>query len=131
MVKLAEGLSREQCQFAVTSEYPDSYFTLTVALYRHRITVLPSGVLQIHGVQQSDAGNYRCIATNIASRRRSNEATLTVTPGLFTGFTRSSAVNTKHAVRRVSFDILHAEPSTFETSVWFFFFFSLKDSFTQ
>uniref|UniRef100_A0A7N6FDP9 Protogenin n=1 Tax=Anabas testudineus TaxID=64144 RepID=A0A7N6FDP9_ANATE len=27
-----------------------------------------------------DAGNYRCIATNIASRRRSIEATLTVTP---------------------------------------------------
>lgn len=48
----------------------------------HRITVLPSGVLQIHGVQQADAGNYRCIATNIASRRRSTEATLTVTPGL-------------------------------------------------
>lgn len=46
-----------------------------------RITVLPSGVLQIYAVQQSDAGNYRCIATNIASRRRSVEATLTVTPG--------------------------------------------------
>lgn len=48
----------------------------------HRITVLPSGVLQIHGVQRADAGNYRCIATNIASRRRSTEATLTVTPGV-------------------------------------------------
>lgn len=47
-----------------------------------RITVLPSGVLQIHGVQQVDAGNYRCIATNIASRRRSMEATLTVTQGI-------------------------------------------------
>lgn len=45
-----------------------------------RITVLPSGVLQIHGVQRGDAGHYRCIATNIASRRRSTEATLTVTP---------------------------------------------------
>lgn len=54
----------------------------TVCDHHHRITVLPSGVLQIHGVQQGDAGNYRCIATNIASRRRSTEATLTVTPGL-------------------------------------------------
>lgn len=64
----------------VRSEYYDKSFPLTV--HFHRITVLPSGVLQIHGVQHSDAGNYRCVATNIASRRRSNEATLTVTPGL-------------------------------------------------
>lgn len=46
-----------------------------------RITVLPGGVLQIQGVGQRDAGNYRCVAVNIASRRRSMEATLTVTPG--------------------------------------------------
>ncbi|KAL0167502.1 hypothetical protein M9458_035724, partial [Cirrhinus mrigala] len=44
-----------------------------------RITVLPSGVLQIQGVEQADAGSYRCVATNIASRRRSSEAVLTVT----------------------------------------------------
>ncbi|XP_029951024.1 protogenin A [Salarias fasciatus] len=53
---------------------------LTLPLTTERITVLPSGVLQIYGVQRSDAGSYRCIATNIASRRRSTEATLTVTP---------------------------------------------------
>ncbi|XP_060902271.1 protogenin A [Labrus mixtus] len=53
---------------------------VTLPLTTERITVLPSGVLQIYGVQRSDAGNYRCIATNIASRRRSTEATLTVTP---------------------------------------------------
>ncbi|XP_068168459.1 protogenin A [Antennarius striatus] len=53
---------------------------VTLPLVTERITVLPSGVLQITGVQQADAGNYRCIATNIASRRRSTEATLTVTP---------------------------------------------------
>lgn len=46
-----------------------------------RITVLPGGVLQIQGVDQKDGGSYRCVATNIASRRRSVEATLTVTPG--------------------------------------------------
>ncbi|XP_047435816.1 protogenin A [Mugil cephalus] len=53
---------------------------VTLPLATERITVLPSGVLQIHGVQRADAGNYRCITTNIASRRRSTEATLTVTP---------------------------------------------------
>uniref|UniRef100_A0A3Q2VMS7 Protogenin n=1 Tax=Haplochromis burtoni TaxID=8153 RepID=A0A3Q2VMS7_HAPBU len=55
---------------------------VTLPLATERITVLPSGVLQIQGVQQADAGNYRCVATNIASRRRSTEATLTVTPGV-------------------------------------------------
>uniref|UniRef100_A0A671YLS8 Protogenin n=1 Tax=Sparus aurata TaxID=8175 RepID=A0A671YLS8_SPAAU len=53
---------------------------VTLPLATERITVLPSGVLQIIGVQRADAGNYRCISTNIASRRRSTEATLTVTP---------------------------------------------------
>uniref|UniRef100_A0AAY4EK12 Immunoglobulin superfamily DCC subclass member 3 n=1 Tax=Denticeps clupeoides TaxID=299321 RepID=A0AAY4EK12_9TELE len=54
---------------------------VTLPLATERFTVLPSGVLQIHGVEEKDAGNYRCVATNIASRRRSTEATLTVTPG--------------------------------------------------
>ncbi|XP_056134770.1 protogenin A-like [Lampris incognitus] len=49
-------------------------------LVTDRITVLPSGVLQIHGVQRTDSGNYRCMAANIGNRRRSTEATLTVTP---------------------------------------------------
>ncbi|KAF7211970.1 protogenin A isoform X1 [Nothobranchius furzeri] len=53
---------------------------VTLPLSTERITVLPSGVLQIQGVQRGDAGHYRCIATNIASRRRSTEATLTITP---------------------------------------------------
>ncbi|XP_076011524.1 protogenin A [Genypterus blacodes] len=53
---------------------------VTLPLATERITALPSGILQIYGVQQADAGTYRCIATNIASRRRSTEATLTVTP---------------------------------------------------
>ncbi|XP_062861080.1 protogenin A [Trichomycterus rosablanca] len=52
----------------------------TLPLATDRITVLPSGVLQIQGAYQRDAGNYRCVAANIASRRRSVEATLTVTP---------------------------------------------------
>uniref|UniRef100_A0AAR2LUS6 Protogenin n=1 Tax=Pygocentrus nattereri TaxID=42514 RepID=A0AAR2LUS6_PYGNA len=49
-------------------------------LETERITVLPNGVLQIHEVKPEDAGVYCCIATNIASRLRSREATLTVNP---------------------------------------------------
>lgn len=47
-----------------------------------RITVLPSGVLQIYSVEQKDAGSYRCVATTVVGRRRSGEATLTVVPGI-------------------------------------------------
>lgn len=49
--------------------------------FHDRITALPTGVLQIYGVEQRDAGNYRCVATTIANRRKSAEAVLTVIPG--------------------------------------------------
>lgn len=52
-----------------------------LGLYVYRITVLPNGVLQIHNVQVEDAGQYRCVATNIGSRLKSREATLTVIQG--------------------------------------------------
>ena len=55
--------------------------TYDLHVFFSRITALPGGVLQIHSVQRADAGSYRCVATNIANRRRSSEATLTVTLG--------------------------------------------------
>ncbi|KAI9529619.1 hypothetical protein NQZ68_007857 [Dissostichus eleginoides] len=50
-------------------------------LKTERITVLPNGVLQIHNVRLEDAGQYQCVATNIGSRLKSREATLTVNQG--------------------------------------------------
>ncbi len=58
-----------------------------LSLYVPRITVLPNGVLQIHNVQMEDAGEYRCVATNIGSRSKSREATLTVNQGTETALT--------------------------------------------
>ncbi|XP_063781671.1 immunoglobulin superfamily DCC subclass member 4 isoform X2 [Pseudophryne corroboree] len=43
-----------------------------------RFISLPSGVLQISGVQQEDAGLYRCVANNSMGTRYSNEAQLSV-----------------------------------------------------
>ncbi|XP_064471524.1 protogenin-like [Ornithodoros turicata] len=43
-----------------------------------RFVQLTSGVLQIINVSSADAGNYRCIAKNVAKTQASNEATLTV-----------------------------------------------------
>ncbi|XP_035670310.1 protogenin-like [Branchiostoma floridae] len=43
-----------------------------------RFVQLPSGVLQIHKVQQNDTGRYRCVASNMLRERRSQPADLTV-----------------------------------------------------
>ncbi|XP_040070908.3 protogenin [Ixodes scapularis] len=45
-----------------------------------RFTQLSSGILQIINTTASDAGNYRCIAKNIAKTMQSAEAALTVPP---------------------------------------------------
>ncbi|KAI3360374.1 hypothetical protein L3Q82_002239 [Scortum barcoo] len=44
-----------------------------------RYTLLPNGVLQITGVRRTDAGLFRCVASNIANTRYSHEAQLSVT----------------------------------------------------
>ncbi|KAJ7307287.1 hypothetical protein JRQ81_009292 [Phrynocephalus forsythii] len=45
----------------------------------YRYTLLPTGILQITGVRRSDVGTYRCMASNIANTRYSQEATLSIT----------------------------------------------------
>ncbi|KAK5619469.1 hypothetical protein CRENBAI_013854 [Crenichthys baileyi] len=80
MVVSEGSVARFSC--AVTSSPPATitweYNRSTLPLQTDRITVLLNGVLQIHNVQLEDAGQYRCVATNIGSRSKSREATLTV-----------------------------------------------------
>ncbi|KAI4892110.1 hypothetical protein NFI96_022940, partial [Prochilodus magdalenae] len=47
----------------------------------NRYVTLPNGVLQILGVSKDDEGLYRCVASNSARKRYSQDASLTVTPG--------------------------------------------------
>ncbi|XP_075998541.1 protogenin B-like [Genypterus blacodes] len=83
MVVTEGSVARFSC--AVTSSPPATITwelnQSTLPLETDRITVLPNGVLQIHNVQLEDAGQYRCVATNIGSRLKSREATLTVNQG--------------------------------------------------
>uniref|UniRef100_A0A8C6UE90 Ig-like domain-containing protein n=1 Tax=Neogobius melanostomus TaxID=47308 RepID=A0A8C6UE90_9GOBI len=44
-----------------------------------RYTLLPVGILQIAAVSRTDAGLFRCVASNIANTRFSDEAQLSVT----------------------------------------------------
>uniref|UniRef100_A0A674IS01 Immunoglobulin superfamily DCC subclass member 4 n=1 Tax=Terrapene triunguis TaxID=2587831 RepID=A0A674IS01_9SAUR len=43
-----------------------------------RFITLPNGILQIIDVRESDAGGYRCVATNAARKRYSDDAILSV-----------------------------------------------------
>lgn len=47
-----------------------------------RYMVLPNGALQILNVKKSDQGGYKCIAQNIAKKRRSSTGWLTVKSGI-------------------------------------------------
>ncbi|KAM8972260.1 protogenin [Pelodytes ibericus] len=76
------GVARFSCK--ITSNPPPiitwevNRTALPLAL--DRITMLPKGILQIYGITQKDAGTYRCVATTMANRRKSADATLTVVP---------------------------------------------------
>ncbi|XP_050970920.1 immunoglobulin superfamily DCC subclass member 4 [Labeo rohita] len=54
----------------------------TEPLEPSRYISLPNGVLQILGVTKEDEGLYRCVAFNSARKRFSQDASLTVSPGL-------------------------------------------------
>ncbi|XP_068128625.1 protogenin [Hyperolius riggenbachi] len=76
------GVARFSCKITAN---PPAVITWEVnrtalPLALDRITVLSKGVLQIYGVTKKDAGNYRCVATSISTRRKSAEAMLTVVP---------------------------------------------------
>uniref|UniRef100_A0A8C6Y504 Protogenin n=1 Tax=Naja naja TaxID=35670 RepID=A0A8C6Y504_NAJNA len=76
------GVARFACKIPA---HPPAIITWEVngtalLMETERITVLPSGVLQIYNVEPKDAGSYRCVATTVVGRRRSGEAKLTVAP---------------------------------------------------
>ncbi|XP_051812056.1 immunoglobulin superfamily DCC subclass member 3 [Acanthochromis polyacanthus] len=77
------GVARFQCQINGVPEAKITWERERVLLNTtdSRYTLLPMGILQVTGVRQTDAGVFRCVATNIANTRYSNEATLNVTGG--------------------------------------------------
>ncbi|MGH0140884.1 UNVERIFIED_CONTAM: hypothetical protein FKN15_049138 [Acipenser sinensis] len=74
------GVSRFQCHIHGLPEPLVSWEKngVPVDTDNERYTLLPTGVLQITGVRAEDSGIFRCVATNIASVKRSLEARLTV-----------------------------------------------------
>ncbi|XP_070412146.1 immunoglobulin superfamily DCC subclass member 3 [Nothobranchius furzeri] len=77
------GVARFQCQINGVPEARISWEKDRVALNTSdsRYTLLPMGILQVTGVKQVDAGVFRCVASNIANTRYSQEARLNVTGG--------------------------------------------------
>ncbi|KTF83739.1 hypothetical protein cypCar_00003696 [Cyprinus carpio] len=78
------GVARFQCQ---VNGIPEANITwekdcVVLGTSDDRYTLLPMGILQITGVKKSDAGVYRCVATNIANTRYSHEAYLNITGGV-------------------------------------------------
>ncbi|KAH0512061.1 Protogenin [Microtus ochrogaster] len=77
------GVARFSCKISsnppavITWEFNRTALPVTM----DRVTALPSGVLQIYDAGPEDAGNYRCVATTIAHKRKSMEASLTIIPG--------------------------------------------------
>ncbi|XP_040596095.1 protogenin [Mesocricetus auratus] len=76
------GVARFSCKI---SSNPPAVITwefnrTAMPINMDRVTALPSGVLQIYDVGPEDAGNYRCVASTTAHKRKSMEASLTVIP---------------------------------------------------
>ncbi|XP_053575699.1 immunoglobulin superfamily DCC subclass member 3-like [Bombina bombina] len=74
------GVARFQC---LTTAVPTANITwernrTALLTSDQRFTLLPAGVLQITGVTHDDIGMYRCLATNVANSRYSDEAPLTL-----------------------------------------------------
>ncbi|XP_043358202.1 immunoglobulin superfamily DCC subclass member 3-like [Dermochelys coriacea] len=74
------GVARFQCLIQGVPEATITWEHNRTALppSDHRFTLLPAGILQITGVQRADVGSYRCVASNIANSRCSQEAQLAI-----------------------------------------------------
>ncbi|CAM1302082.1 Uncharacterised protein at_DN2489 [Pycnogonum litorale] len=77
------GVARFSCQISAVPDAVISWEKDRQPINSdNRITTIKfSGVLQINNVKKTDAGKYRCIATNMANQRRSSEAQLIVNKG--------------------------------------------------
>ncbi|XP_029435627.1 immunoglobulin superfamily DCC subclass member 3-like [Rhinatrema bivittatum] len=80
MVVEEGGVARFQC---LIHGVPEAVITwernrITLQTDDYRLTLLPAGVLQITGVQHTDKGMYRCVASNTANTRYSQEAQLSI-----------------------------------------------------
>uniref|UniRef100_A0A674JJ85 Immunoglobulin superfamily DCC subclass member 3 n=1 Tax=Terrapene triunguis TaxID=2587831 RepID=A0A674JJ85_9SAUR len=68
------GVARFQCLIQGVPEATITWERNRTALF----TLLPAGILHITGVRRADVGSYRCVATNIANSRCSQEAQLAI-----------------------------------------------------
>ncbi|XP_063002320.1 immunoglobulin superfamily DCC subclass member 3-like [Elgaria multicarinata webbii] len=74
------GVARFQCFIQGVPEATITWERNRTALVTddYRFTLLPTGILQITGARRSDVGTYRCVASNIANTRYSQEAALSI-----------------------------------------------------
>ncbi|XP_065276676.1 immunoglobulin superfamily DCC subclass member 3-like [Emys orbicularis] len=74
------GVARFQCLIQGVPEATITWERNRTALPPgdHRFTLLPAGILHITGVRRADVGSYRCVATNLANSRCSQEAQLAI-----------------------------------------------------
>uniref|UniRef100_A0AAV2MDY0 Ig-like domain-containing protein n=1 Tax=Knipowitschia caucasica TaxID=637954 RepID=A0AAV2MDY0_KNICA len=75
------GVARLSCQLNAVPEANVTWQRNRQEVTRGdpRYTLLPVGILQIASVSRTDAGLFRCVASNIANTRYSDEAQLSVT----------------------------------------------------